>query len=132
MMISATKNNKAGMGSEECWANGLVGVGHKDVILGKVIRERLIVKVAFEQKDLKEERVRAMQPSGEGEPQERGQQGARPQSGSMLGACKEGGATGVGGDERGRAGTEGIRAETGGEVTKGLLNHFKNFDSYLG
>lgn len=45
------------MGSKERWVHGLVGVGREDVILGKVIRGGLIVKVAFEQKDLKEERV---------------------------------------------------------------------------
>lgn len=50
----------------------------EDVILNKVIRESLIIKVAFEQKYLKEERVQAMQTSGERGSQERGQQGERP------------------------------------------------------
>lgn len=46
----------------------------EDVILNKVIREEFVMKVAFEQKDLKEGKVQAKPSSRERGSQERGWQ----------------------------------------------------------
>lgn len=61
----------------------------EDVSSNKMLREGLITKVVFEQKNLIEERLRARQTSGKSGPRGREQQGERPEGRNMLCVLKE-------------------------------------------